>query len=183
MSASAFTYWSEKLLLALQVGAKQHRLMSYDAYRMETFCVDGVTIVLDGCHNGKSVELCMEGLRSYYSTCDLWILFGAGLDKCILDMMHEIGTKADQLIFAQASHFRAFGEQQLLDKLPASASHKVLSVTPEYPQSHSSGTVALRLAYAIQVAKDRMQTTGRKVVICACGSLFIAADAREYLFR
>ena len=142
-----------------------------------------VTIVLDGCHNGKSVELCMSGLRSHFENCDLWILFGAGLDKCILDMMQDIGNQADKLIFAQASHFRAFSEEQLLEKVPATATEKVLKMSPAYPQTHPSGTVELRLANAIEQARKQQMETGRRVVICACGSLFIAADAREYLFR
>jgi hypothetical protein len=80
-------------------------------------------VIIDGCHNGASVELFMADLRRLYppSHYELWVLVGMGKDKNVDSMLSAILDTADQLIFAKSRHFRA------LCKAPPPLPHCFLS--------------------------------------------------------
>lgn len=63
--------------------------------RMETFTVDGIPVILDGCHNHQSVHLFIKSLRSLYPNQEIILLFGAGAEKCVDDMVEEVTNSAD----------------------------------------------------------------------------------------
>jgi folylpolyglutamate synthase/dihydropteroate synthase len=89
--------------------------------RMESFistshCEEAITdsrqaikVIVDGCHNGASVDLFMTDLRQLYPPAqyELWVLVGMGKDKNVDSMLQTITSIADQLIFVKSRHFRA----------------------------------------------------------------------------
>jgi dihydrofolate synthase/folylpolyglutamate synthase len=61
------------------------------------------TVVLDGAHNGDSVKLFLRGLRVAYPGRHIHVLFGAGLEKCLGDMLAELSTQCDTVCFVSRS--------------------------------------------------------------------------------
>jgi folylpolyglutamate synthase/dihydropteroate synthase len=132
-----FRVQQENLSLALAVC--DHLKISHDGIttgffwpcRMESFvstshCEDSppdadsrlaVKVMIDGCHNGASVDLFMTDLRRLYPLpqCELWVLVGMGKDKNVDSMLHTITAIADQLIFVKSRHFRALSTQTIHD--------------------------------------------------------------------
>ena len=82
--------------------------------RMESFLIDDVTVVLDGCHNDHSVEQFMLGLRERYPDCHLQILFGAGMEKYLPDMLHHLFDHANSVLMVQSRHFKSLSELDLI---------------------------------------------------------------------
>jgi len=88
--------------------------------RMETFAVPvpsrHVTVVLDGCHNEDSVRLFLAGLRHEYPprTHALLVLFGAGMEKYLGEMLRHLFALADGVVFVQSRHFKALSEADLV---------------------------------------------------------------------
>lgn len=181
--------------------------------RMDTFVLTGTTLVLDGCHNGESVQSFLTSLRSIHlqpppsSPAELLVLFGAGAEKCVCDMLGHVFTAADKVLFVQSKHFKALAESDLVDMV--STSHPDLLaklVNSRSPNSRTlasiskyaaevedldcetsservaDGTIRSRLDWALEYSHKR-QSEGVKVVVAVCGSLFAAAEAREEVYR
>lgn len=86
--------------------------------RMERFMHNNRSIVLDGCHNGDSLERFLKGLRTAYPRKKLFVLFGAGHEKSIKDMIQVLFNNADCVLMVRSKHFRAMSEQDLLAAAP-----------------------------------------------------------------
>jgi dihydrofolate synthase / folylpolyglutamate synthase len=121
--------------------------------RMETFTIDGVEVVLDGCHNGDSVEQFLKSLRKNYPRDRLLIIFGAGAEKCLDDMLVQVLEHSDQIIIAQSKHFRAMPEKQLTTSSIAMNKHsdKLVSFSNLEGKILTS-TVGSKLQWAIDFA-------------------------------
>jgi len=91
------------------------------------------------------------------------LVFGASVDKDVPGMARHFGRAAVRVYLASSRHPRAAPTRQL--RL-AFAGHEAKLV--------GAGTVAAALHRALADAKPRE-------VICATGSLFVAAEARETL--
>jgi folylpolyglutamate synthase/dihydropteroate synthase len=131
--------------------------------RMELFSVpvdrDGmqksVRVVVDGCHNGYSLKLFLTGLRLKYPHSELVVLFGAGMDKTVDDMLQVLRQHADTVQFVQSIHFRAMTERDLLDKykevLDNTEHRQKLAHTPAPAVDRApEGTVKSRLCNVIE---------------------------------
>mmetsp|Transcript_22849 Transcript_22849/g.42653 ORF Transcript_22849/g.42653 Transcript_22849/m.42653 type:complete len:566 (-) Transcript_22849:276-1973(-) len=175
--------------------------------RMETFDLGAATaageqrshepiIVLDGCHNTLSVDLCVRGLRDRYPAkqgYDLWVAFGSGKDKNLDAMLEAVMQSADGMIATVSKHFRALDAQAMVDhvqpryrlKLLHPSETAISAMAAAEGAALKSGNVAARLTWAINQARKRSQqaSVGKHVVIVVCGSLFVAAEAREFLFN
>lgn len=84
-----------------------------------------------------------------------------------------------RVIFTQSKHFKSVLESQLLEKVAAANRDKVLHLSSLKTAAGSS--LDERLRGALDLAKEKK--SDKKPVIAICGSLFVAADAREALFR
>lgn len=82
--------------------------------RMESFQIDDVTVVLDGCHNDDSVKQFMLGLKEKYPDCHLQILFGAGMEKYLSDMLRHLFDNANSVLMVQSRHFKSLSELDLI---------------------------------------------------------------------
>lgn len=124
----------------------------------------GVTVILDGCHNGDSVKLFMLGLKEKYPNDKLLILFGAGMEKYLNDMLEHIFLTTDSVLMVQSRHFKSLCEKDLVDTvnekyqnnlLTSSASSlasSLVDLSPPLSRS-SDGTVSKRLQWAIDYAR------------------------------
>jgi len=139
------------------------------------------TVVLDGAHNGDSVKLFLQGLRSAYPGRHIHVLFGAGLEKCLGDMLTELSAQSDTVCFVQSKHFKAASEQELHDAaVRAGYSLPIPAHCTPQPRSTAS-TVGARLKAAITRQSHGGPDEQPVPVIAVCGSLFAAAEAREAL--
>jgi folylpolyglutamate synthase/dihydropteroate synthase len=82
--------------------------------RMESFVLNDVTVVLDGCHNDDSTKLFLLGLKEKYSDCKLLVLFGAGMEKYLNDMLRHVFDHADSVLMVQSRHFKSLSEIDLV---------------------------------------------------------------------
>jgi len=153
--------------------------------RMENLRFLNQTIILDGCHNGDSVKLFLQSLHEAYPTHQKVIMFGAGIEKSVDVMVDFLFQYADKVHLVQSKHFKSYTEGQLLAKVPKGMESKLvyqppmeLSVTDN--ERAIGGTVAHRLLSCI---RTYAVSTEQPVVIAVCGSLFVASDAREALYR
>jgi len=97
--------------------------------RMENFRISSSTTtmpivdcVIDGSHNGESVELFLSSLTQIdrYKNAKICIVFGAGAEKCVTDMLQVIGSERYEnmpILFVQSKHFRSMSEKELESKL------------------------------------------------------------------
>lgn len=152
--------------------------------RMENLTFLNQTIILDGCHNGDSVKLFLQSLHEAYPKHQKVIMFGAGIEKSVDVMVDFLFHYADKVHLVQSKHFKSYTERQLLDKVPKGMEAKLvyqppmeLSVTEN--ERAIGGTVAHRLLSCIRTYAG----SAEPVVIAVCGSLFVASDAREALYR
>ena len=99
---------------------------------MELFRVQGVRVWVDGAHNLDSVSTVIHGLQHYLhqrslrtsrqSTMkvalsmntpeaepEIWVVFGAGAEKSVADMIVEVARQGDRIIMVQSNHFKALG--------------------------------------------------------------------------
>lgn len=156
--------------------------------RMETFLVDAgpreaaaqVPVVLDGCHNGDSVDLFIRGLQRRHPGKRVLLLFGAGMDKSLDDMLGHLVSLAGEgrVVLVQSRHFRALGEAELhalAARVPGLAPLCAASLPPL--AKAEAGTVGLRLGDALRQAAADGNT-----LVAVCGSLFAASEAREWLY-
>lgn len=126
--------------------------------RMERFVLDGVTLILDGCHNDDSVRQFMLGLREKYPDSSLVVLFGAGMEKYLPDMLGHVFEKADSTVMVQSRHFKSLSEIDLVAAVderfrPLLQSSGSGSQAPSPYNRQDSGTIAERLLWNIEHAK------------------------------
>lgn len=176
--------------------------------RMEVFQFgrDGhQQVVLDGCHNGDSVEKFLKSLRQRFKGSKIITLFGAGQEKSLNDMLPPLMELSDSVLMVQSKHFRSLSEIELIEKASAIALnsgngeeedhgettklHRLESTAPPF-QRVDAGTVGARLQecldyFSAQEIDGELSSLQQqqKTVIAICGSLFTAAEAREHIFK
>jgi hypothetical protein len=80
----------------------------------------------------------------------------------------------------QSKHFKSLTETQLLNKVSAEYVNKLLPMRP-YTSTSGTSTVGVRLVQAVRHCAGSGCTANSVLLIC--GSLFVAADAREALYK
>ena len=167
-------------------------------------------MVLDGCHNEDSMQLFLDGLRRQYppATHTLLVLFGAGMEKYLGEMVTRLFAVANAVLFVQSRHFKSLPEAELYSSaIPTVGKPMLREKLLNYVNYGAStgveadagcgscgpstygprvrkheGTVGDRLQWAINHADLETQVRGKRVVVAVCGSLFAASDAREALY-
>jgi dihydrofolate synthase / folylpolyglutamate synthase len=118
-------------------------------------------IVVDGAHNVESMRRLGEALSTAFPHRRLIVVMGASLDKDVPGMAREIAPLADVFIATRSAHPRSVETEAL-----AGEARQYPAVVREVGDVAS----ALRLALTIADKDD---------LICATGSLFVVAEARE----
>ncbi|MGQ9457927.1 MAG: bifunctional folylpolyglutamate synthase/dihydrofolate synthase [Anaerolineae bacterium] len=124
-------------------------------------------VVVDGAHNADSSQKLVAALHRHFTYENLILLFGASADKDLPGMFTHLLPEASAVIFAQAHHPRAMPAADLARMAEAFLRERGASHPPVY----ESTTVAEALAEALDLA-------GPQDLICATGSLFLAAEVR-----
>lgn len=156
--------------------------------RMEEFKMGGVKFVLDGCHNGDSVRQFLLGLQKANPQHAIIVLFGAGKEKCVNDMLNILINIADSIVLTQSKHFKSCPEVELCSML--TDSKKLINdiVPAEYTEY---GTISKRMEWILNESKKKNGTfhaianscNYENFVIAVCGSLFVTSEAREWIFN
>lgn len=133
--------------------------------RMELFQLNDTKIIIDGCHNGDSVGRFLESLRQNYKEQEILVVFGAGMEKSLDDMLRALFNKSDKILMVQSKHFKALGEIDLVNMCPKSDLGDNLNKLLSDPSNILNfeplmnrcpeGTVKYRLDWAINYASTR----------------------------
>ena len=119
--------------------------------------------LVDGAHNADSARRLREAIEEYLSFDRLILIAGASSDKDIAGIVGELAPLSSLIIVTRSRHPRALAPALLLEELERQGAKG------EMAESVSS---AVERALAIAKPGD---------LICATGSLFVAAEAREYI--
>lgn len=117
--------------------------------------------VVDGAHNVDSATRLAEGLRELFSWERFTLIFGVSSDKDAPGMLRQLLPLADEVIFTRAHHPRAAPPEELVE-VAMSLGHR--------------GTPVSSVKEAVQEALAEARPED---LICATGSLFLVAEARE----
>jgi dihydrofolate synthase/folylpolyglutamate synthase len=122
-------------------------------------------VVADGAHNAESARRLREALVEHFGAKDVTFIIGSGGDKDIAGLARELGPIAGRVIAAKTAHPRAMEPRFICEAFAA------LNVPYEDVDSVTT---------AIQIAMD---ATDERGLICLAGSLFVAAEARDYFHK
>lgn len=120
-------------------------------------------VIADGAHNRESAGRLVEALREYAGAERATFIVGTLADKDISALAGEIAPVAERVIATRSRHPRAIESARVAEAFEA------LGVPVETESS---------VAAAVDNA---MAATPPSGLICLVGSLFIAAEGREYL--
>ena len=128
--------------------------------RMELLDRDPL-VVADGAHNDYSVDRLLESLPHYFDYDKLVVIAGFSRDKNVEAMVNSLAPAADLVIATQARHPRALQVGELSEMLHERGARTVSSPTPG------------------DALEQGRSAAGRRGIVLATGSLFLAAEVRE----
>ncbi len=147
--------WSEE---ALRDGLRSTRWSA----RMEVVGHEP-TIVVDGAHNADSIQKLLQALRDTYKARKLIVVLSTNQDKDLVGMVHAL-TDIDEVVLTRMKNPRATPIEQLEKLFAEYAPHVIVHSTNESGQ-----------------AMDMARTlASRDDLICATGSLYLAAEALRW---
>lgn len=117
-------------------------------------------VVVDGAHNGHSIERLLAALRTYLHYHRVILIFGVSSTHTPLDLLRAIAAVADSLILTQSIHSKAH---------PVADLATYARSLGYQPQIGSTVAQSLELALANAQPDDLVLVTG---------SLFVVAEAR-----
>ena len=124
---------------------------------------DKPLFLVDGAHNADSARRLREAIGEYLNFGRLILIAGASSDKDIAGMLGELAPVSSLVIVTRSRHPRALEPALILDELERQG------VKGELEESVSSA------------AERALAIAGPDDLICAMGSLFVAAEAREHI--
>eukprot|EP01036_Dinobryon_divergens_P025195 gene25195-33719_t len=151
--------------------------------RMEAFQLPyDKLVVLDGCHNEDSVIQFLSGLKERYPTRKVLSLFGAGDEKCVSTMLAQVMERSHSVIFLRSKHVRAVPASSLWDMLSTySEEIKQKVVHTSIGLDVREQTIDEKISFVLEYL-DKIGGA-EEYVIAVFGSLFVASEAREVLYR
>ena len=124
---------------------------------------DKPLFLVDGAHNADSARRLREAIEEYLNFDRLILIAGASSDKDIAGMLGELAPISSLIVVTRSRHPRALAPALILDEMERQG------VKGELAESVSSA------------AERALAIAGPDDLICATGSLFVAAEAREYI--
>ena len=118
-------------------------------------------VVADGAHNDYSVDRLLESLPRYFDFDKLVVIAGFSRDKNLEAMVDSLAPAVDIAIATQSRHPRALESAELAGMLTKRGAATIVALTPRE---------------ALEQAK---KAAGKKGLVLATGSLFLAAEVRE----
>jgi dihydrofolate synthase/folylpolyglutamate synthase len=126
---------------------------------------EGPLIVADGAHNRDSARRLREALREYFACDRALFIAGTSSDKDIEGLADELAPAASRIVAVRSGHPRAMAPERIAAAFRARGLQ--VDVADSVPSAIDSA----------------MAITGAHGVICLVGSLFVAAEGREYVLR
>ena len=120
-------------------------------------------VLVDGAHNADSARRLREAIQEYIRYDDMILVIGASSDKDISGMLLELAPLADKIIATKSMHPRALPINTLLNEI-----EKLERKAAYYSSVSNAVEQALRTAWPHDL-------------ICVTGSLFVVAEAIEYI--
>lgn len=120
-------------------------------------------LVVDGAHNADSARRLKEAIVKYFAPERLVLIMGVSLDKDVAGIAEELLPLSDTVIVTRSGH-------------PRSISPDIL--TAEFSRWGVKAVKTQSVASAIEYA---LGTAGERDLICVTGSLFVVAEAIEYV--
>ena len=117
----------------------------------------------DGAHNADSAKRLRETIENYLHFDRLILILGASSDKDVASIVGELAPLSSMAIVTRSRHPRALAPDLLLEELE---------------KQGVTGELAESVSFAVERA---LEIAGPRDLICATGSLFVAAEAREYI--
>ncbi len=127
---------------------------------------DEPTIVVDGAHNHESAFALAQAIRNLFSRNNCIIILGVNQDKNINAIWRELAPISRCLIATRSSNLRAVEPEAIAQGLEVQVKGECLT-TPNVGE-------------AIEKA---LSMAGSEDVICVTGSLYLVAEAREYILN
>jgi len=121
------------------------------------------TVLVDGAHNVASMKRLVSNIKAYFGDKRVILVFGTSCDKDIPGIVNELVPLSPQVVITQASHSRAARSSTL---------------TAEFSQRGIEAEISESVPQALARALSRAQ---RRDLICVTGSLFVVAEALDYL--
>ena len=131
--------------------------------RME-YISDSPAILLDGAHNPYSMKVLLQNLKSKFRNSNLIFITGFSKDKNVSEMVNLISEMDGIVITTESRHPRSLAFRDLAQLFMESGMTQVYS-----------------LASVNEAVKEAIQLVSDDTVIVVPGSLFVAAEAREYI--
>lgn len=120
-------------------------------------------VIADGAHNRESARRLREALSGTFAAKDVTFIAGTSLDKDVAGLADELAPAAKRVLAVRADHPRAMPKEAVADAFRRAG-----------VECEVVDNVAGALVQALAEA-------GSSGVICLTGSLFVVAEAREYL--
>ncbi|MEO7666456.1 MAG: cyanophycin synthetase, partial [Dehalococcoidia bacterium] len=124
--------------------------------------VNGPLVIADGAHNRDSARALCQTLTDYFAADRVTFIVGCSADKDIAGLAEELAPIADHVLAVRSNH-------------PRSMDPKLISGA-----FHSIGIEAEDVDTVPAAIEQAMAGSGDDGVICLTGSLFVAAEGREY---
>ncbi len=121
------------------------------------------TVIVDGAHNGESAEYLARTLREEFSYSRLFLILGTSADKDVPAIIGALAPLADFVGVTRSRHPRAAGVELLAEEFRRAG--RVAKIFPD---------VGVALG-------EFLQRAGPDDLICVTGSLYLVAEAREFL--
>jgi dihydrofolate synthase/folylpolyglutamate synthase len=122
-------------------------------------------VIVDGAHNVDSAERLAATLAERYPGRSLTLILGIAQDKEVEQMVRILAKRASLLIATASQHPRAAAAGRIMAAAEA--------LEPPVPRIATAASVAQALELA--------QSSAPESLICATGSLYVVAEAREAL--
>ena len=119
-------------------------------------------VIADGAHNRDSARALRKTLVEYFDAKRVTFIIGSSSDKDIAGLSEELAPIAERVIATKTAHPRAMD--------PGRIRHAFAKLGVDAEDVDSVGVAIERT----------MAATGRTGVICLAGSLFVAAEGREW---
>ena len=126
---------------------------------------DDPRILVDGAHNGASIQALMRAIGQHIPYDSMVMIFGCAGDKDIAGMMNQIATGADKVIFTRASSNPRAANPKELAEMYEECSGKVAQVARD-------------LTEAVRIANNAVS---REDIICVTGSFYLVGEAKLLL--
>lgn len=126
---------------------------------------EGPLVIADGAHNADSARRLRETLVEYFGAKRVTFIVGAGGDKDLEGLVAELAPVAARVLATRSNHPRA------MEPARVSEAFARANVNVEDSQNVSE---AIERALAANIEGE---------LICLAGSLFVAAEGREYFDR